>query len=31
MPSSGSSMAQDIVAHLANSLKHIIRDAGEEG
>ena len=29
-PSSGSSVAQDIVAHLATSLKHIIMEAGKE-
>ena len=29
-PSSGTSVAQDIVSHLANSLKHIIKDAGSD-
>jgi len=29
-PSTGSSVAQDIVSHLASSLKHIIRETGNE-
>jgi hypothetical protein len=30
LPSTGSSVAQDIVSHLASSLKHIIRETGKE-
>ncbi|NTU59042.1 MAG: hypothetical protein HGB00_09045 [Chlorobiaceae bacterium] len=29
-PSPGSSVAQDIVSHLANSIKHIMRETGKE-
>lgn len=29
-PSTGSSVAQDIVSHLASSIKHIIRESGQE-
>ena len=30
LPSPGSSVAQDIVSHLANSLKNIIKETGQE-
>jgi hypothetical protein len=30
IPSTGSSVAQDIVSHLASSIKHIIRESGKE-